>query len=183
MIFIGFVLCVLIFINIKQCASYERQVTIEKRQEHGVVIINSTKYAVPYVIQRTLVKVDARNLTDFLLLSNNERNESFLTLVEEVIICVAFEFSILAFLLSNPINTWSEKTFTLIVYILGVLLLTEITSHLYSKFWVEDPVHHLAGYEFSTGIILYTKFIFWSAATAVLWLARRKARLERNKLL
>jgi hypothetical protein len=133
-----FVACYAIFmlLMVISCFRLSRRVVIEDRELHGYVIINGTKYTVPFRSQKTAVSLPVTNPVAFLLVSTTEQDECFVTALLKLSICILLLIFLWNFDFSDPFNIRNLKLPLIIGRLAIALIITDLIKAWYTSDWV-----------------------------------------------
>jgi hypothetical protein len=153
---------IFLFGELKSNMYMQRSVPLESRQEGGIVILNGVKHAVPYQIEKTLIRFDIDNFADFLLLANGAENESFTTLILQLVVCVMIEILLWKLNFSDPFNSRQLKSFIWVCNLLILVFVAELCKNTYTISWVRNSAQGLGRYQFVSGFnVFYYIILVW----------------------
>jgi hypothetical protein len=151
--------------QLRQDLGTTRHVLLENKQTGGNVVLNGVKHVVPYTITKTRVKFDVADPLDFLFLPNGDYNESFITALTKLIICVLALRLFLTINITDPFSNTYYKQARLLIFTIMVTVFAYIFEYFYLGTWTGGVYNGLG--DFKT-INSYTPFHY----IAMLWILR-----------
>lgn len=150
MVFIAIYMAILVA-ELKSQMAMQRSIPLESRQDGGLISTKGIKQTVPYMINRTLVKFDIDNISDFFLLTNGEENENPLTLFLKLVICIMVEILLWNFDFTDPFNSRQAALSIWVCNLLIVLFFAAACKNIYTGQWVNQPGRGIAPFKFISG--------------------------------
>lgn len=144
-----------LFMQLQSDFSMQRAIMVENKQPGGIIMLSGVKHTVPYRTEKTLVKFEIDNATDFLLLSNGEPNESFITSILKLGICVFLLIIIWNFDFLDPFNTRHLKQISILCNLAIGLIFIEYLKYYYTMQWANDTKHGLGDFKFISDFNLF----------------------------